>query len=366
MKAAFLSEDWTTDRVTGAALPSAVSFYRQWLPMNCLPERQVMGKPAWTGATGFGVKDSAVSARFGFDTVSLKLLRARWVPHQIKAARSIGQRVVNDVDDFYDGIDYRSIAHRVNDPKRNRVANWEHYRDAIMESDTVTVSTPFLRDHYLALGHPDVRMVRNGVNPMQLRFREPVYRKPVVGWVGAVDWRSGDLEAMKEWLPGFLRENRLRFHHSGHVPGQEPLGAVLGLPEGSYSWTAMAPFNRLHTLYSFDIGIVPLTDVPFNHAKSALKGLEYAAAGVPFVADRLPEYAYIESTGCGRTASGPDEWLPQLGRLLDFGCRRDDAKRNFQSMMEHHTIIQRVSEWRSVYGYEASGDVRLAAAAALA
>ena len=40
---------------------------------------------------------------------------------------------------------------------------------------------------------------------------------------------------------------------------------------------------------NIDIGIAPLSDVPFHHAKSAIKGLEYPAAGVPFIASPSPE-----------------------------------------------------------------------------
>jgi hypothetical protein len=309
-----------------------------------------MGKPAWTGQQGFGVIDGEKSARFGFDTVSIKLMMERWVPHQIKVAQSLGQRIINDVDDLYDDLHDDNVSKIVTDPARNKVSNRDHYREGILASDTVTVTTPYLKAHYEALGHPDVRMVRNGVNPMQFRFKEPVYRdRPAIGWVGGIEWRSDDMSALRDWLPGFLAEHRLMFHHSGHIPGHTPLGAILGLPEGTYTWSMLMPFTRIHTLYPFDIGLVPLSPVPFNDAKSALKGLEYAAAGIAFVASPSAEYRVLEADGCGRTAKTDSDWLAQLGRLLDFGCRRDDVRRNFRAMMEKHTIVQRRDEWRDVF-----------------
>lgn len=350
MKAAFLTRTWARDPMTGQPAIQAVPFYRQWLPMNCLTGKHAMGMPAWTSATGFGIVNDEKTARFGFDVVSMKLLMERWIPHQIKVAQALGQRVINDVDDLYDDIHEGNMAKNATDPEKNRVRNRDHYREAILQSDTITVSTPILKTHYEEMGHPDVRLVRNGINPLQFKFQEPVYRKrPVIGWVGAVDWRSGDLEALKSWLPGFLKEHRLTFHHSGHVPGHKPLGAVLGLPDDTYTWSAMVPFTRLHTLYQFDIGLVPLTPIPFNEAKSALKGLEYAASGIAYVASSSSEYRLLAEDGCGRTASSDTEWLAQLGRLLDFGARRDDVRRNFTTMMDKHTIVQRRDEWRAVF-----------------
>jgi hypothetical protein len=43
-------------------------------------------------------------------------------------------------------------------------------------------------------------------------------------------------------------------------------------------------------LNGIHVGLVPLTRGPFNEAKSYLKGLEYAAAGIPFIATPTEEY----------------------------------------------------------------------------
>ena len=195
-----------------------------------------------------------------------------------------------------------------------------------------------------------MRLIRNGINPMQFKFKEPKYRKrPVIGWVGSVDSRSGDLSLLKSWLPDLVREHRLKFHHSGHRPGYEPLGAALGLPEGTYTWSLSQPFTRIHTLYPFDIGLVPLTPLPFNEAKSNLKGLEYAAAGIAYVASPTGEYQMLAADGCGRIAVTDSDWVREITRLLDFPTRRDAVRDNFTTMMSRHTILQRRDEWRAAF-----------------
>ncbi len=42
------------------------------------------------------------------------------------------------------------------------------------------------------------------------------------------------------------------------------------------------------------VGIAPLVDRPFNRSKSWIKGLEYSAFGLPFVASPLPGSAQAE------------------------------------------------------------------------
>jgi hypothetical protein len=70
--------------------------------------------------------------------------------------------------------------------------------------------------------------------------------------------------------------------------------------------------------FTFDIGVVPLSNVPFNHAKSWIKGIEYAAAGVPFIASRLPEYQELKDKhGIGLVAKNPIQWRKQIESLAD-------------------------------------------------
>src|SRR5205085_863761 len=85
----------------------------------------------------------------------------------------------------------------------------------------------------------------------------------------------------------WLEHHDALFRHSGHNNQIDaahdqawiPVARTL-VPRG------MTPTTEYPTLFSgIDIGIVPLADVPFNHAKSRIKGMEYAAAGVPFAAD---------------------------------------------------------------------------------
>lgn len=348
---AFLTTDFSPG--TNPPLPGGCAYYRCFLPMQSIAQggfEARLGYPAFTGEDGFGIGIEPRKGLFGFDVVFLKLLMSRNIPHQMRLARKLGQVLVVDVDDFYADLPESNLAFKATDPRNNRFHNRAVYEEVISEADVVTVTTPFLYEFY-SQRHPRVVMIRNGVLPDQFQYRKPVNRKPVIGWVGGVPWRGGDLELLREWLPAFLEEHDLMFHHSGHatrVPGQDDvpsLANIVGIPAERYTHSPLRPMDDYHTMFTFDIGIAPLNDIPFNRAKSNLKGLEYACAGVPFVASGLPEYRRLVESGVGRVADTAGEWRQQLTELLDYRTRKREAAENRRIVTNQWSIMARESEW---------------------
>jgi hypothetical protein len=349
MRAAFINSAWMTDPFTRESIPDSSPYYRQWLPMQTLPGDPVMGMTAWLGDRGFGIKTGPALANFNFDTISIKNEMHRWIPHQITEARKCGQRIIQDVDDLYDDIPEGNAARQRLDPEKDAATNIDHYREGLLRSDTLTVSTPTLLEHYEALGHDDVRLIRNGVNPSLFNYRKPTKGKPVLGWMGVVRMRLEDMAMLREWLPDFLEEHDLMFHHSGYTVGEETFAEYVGIDPERLTMAPMLPITYLHQGMQFDIGLVPLHDSPFNRAKSYLKGLEYACSGIPFVAQDLPEYEHLAQTGVGRTAHTPEDWVREVTALLDPDLRRFEARINHTVVLEKHTIAQRADEWREVF-----------------
>jgi len=111
----------------------------------------------------------------------------------------------------------------------------------------------------------------------------------------------------------------------------------------------MQPIIKYQDMLTFDIGLVPLTDIPFNHAKSFLKGIEYAAKNIPFVATALPEYQILSKSGVGRVAGTPDEWAKHLTELLDYRTRKREAAVQREIVLRNHSIRARASDWNEVF-----------------
>lgn len=349
MRVAFVTND-LSPMANGRLQPGGCAYYRCMLPMNVLRGQDaVFGPPIWTGTTGFGVKVNGEQARFGFDVVVLKMMMERWVPEQMRIAKELGQILIVDVDDAYDHLHEANHAYDATDPEKNKIANRSYYREVIEQADLVTVTTPFLRDYYSTI-HPNVVMVRNGVNPDQFTVRKVTGGKPVLGWVGALRWRSNDVETAVPWLGEFLEEHDLMFHHAGHMPDTIPFAKAADINPERMILTPMHTLMDYAKMLTFDIGLVLLSDIPFNHAKSTIKGLEYASSGIPFVAQGLPEYRRLAEMGVGRISDTPEEWKQNLTDLLDFKTRKREAAVNRKLTVEHHSIQARALEWAEVFG----------------
>jgi hypothetical protein len=328
-------------------MPGGCAYYRCILPMMTVPE-PCFGPPAWTADRGFGVRISGQQARFGFDTIVIKQLMDRWMPEQMRQAQALGQRLIVDVDDAYDFLHDENQAKQATDPELNRVRNRNHMRDIIMQADIVTVSTPFLLAYYSAM-RDNVFMVRNGINPDQFERRKVRSLKPVIGWAAGLRWRSSDTDVLKDWLGDFLIEHDLMFHHAGHDPSGPSFADLADVPAERVITSPMKPIVRYQDMLTFDIGLVPLTDIPFNHAKSFLKGIEYAAANIPFVASDLPEYRLLAESGVGRVADTPEQWVKHLTELLDYNTRKKEAAVQRSKVLKEHTIVARAHDWVKVF-----------------
>ena len=172
-----------------------------------------------------------------------------------------------------------------------------------------------------------------------------------IGWVGATPWRSGDLEQLSPFIGPYLQSRRMMFHHSGHTGGGAPTAAEqLGVPKNIVSTLPLVPILSYPSLFQpIDIGLVPLNDVKFNHAKSFIKGLEYAAAGVPFISSYAPEYEYLSKEGeIGRVAYSHDDWIYHLDELRNKELRTDEAAYNLEKL-QNFTMEARGPEWNEVF-----------------
>lgn len=346
MSIAFISGDFYLH--DGRITPGGCGYYRCVLPMLVSGHLNAhAGLEAWDSKYGFGVKESTEAGVFGFTHVMLKLVMFRWTPKQIELAKALGQRTYCDVDDFYQGLTPANRAYEQTHADSNKVQNRDHYERVIDAVDVLTVSTPYLLDYYQQR-RDNVVMVRNGVNMRQFT---PVSqnRKPTLGWTGATDFRNGDLEQLSTWLPDFLEDHDLNFHHAGAKPDAPSFAEVTGINPARVTTSPATTINRYPEGFLFDIGIVPLNDIPFNHAKSNIKGLEMAAAGIPFVASDLPEYRLLHEDGVGLLARSPEEWAAQVSNLLDWEYRKKEAKRQRQIVQQRWSIEARGPEWKAVF-----------------
>ena len=324
--------------------PNGCAWYRMVLPSRVLAKRgwdTAVGMPAGNPERGIGVahKDGMLS---GWDITVLKLLMNSQTVPLMRTMQELGKRVVVDVDDFHYGLEESNIASKSTNPHANPESNRAFFEQGIRQADTVTVSTQFLADFYSRRCR-DVRIVRNALDVD--RFTPVPEGDPVIGWVGGTLWRSGDIEILRDWLPDFVKDHKVLVHHSGHIPGD---GNHFGVRAG-VKRVRTEPMCMLKDypskMFRMNIGLVPLNRVPFSEAKSNLKGLEYAASGIPFIATPTEEYRLLAESGVGRLATTPDEWRDHAVELLDPVVRAAEGARIRSIVEQDWNIESKGDEW---------------------
>lgn len=349
----FLTFDWAWG--TDPLEPNGCAWYRCYLPMKELEKHGWgvgIGFPAYNEDHGFGLLIPDDKAIHGWDIIVMKLIMLRSVAEKVLDAKKGGQKIVVDIDDWFEGLAETNLAHKMTDPEKNKDNNRDHYMFIINNADAIITSTPFLYDFYKNVKKiKNVFMVRNGVDIDRWRQRnDHAGWLPTVGWVGATPWRSMDLETLDPFLGEYMASRRLSFHHSGNIKNANKASDQLNLPASvKTTFEPMKPITKYPELFKkIDVGIVPLNNIEFNHAKSTIKGLEYAAAGVPFIASYSPEYELLEKEGVGRVAYTPQEWISHLSELEDPKIRKEEAKRNFENLKATQTMEIRGSDWSTV------------------
>jgi len=349
----FLTYDWSFG--LNPIQPNGCAWYRCYLPMVELKNKKYesgMGMPGFNKEHGFGILIPDNRAIHGWDVVVLKLIMLERMIDMVDQSMKMGQKIIVDLDDHMEGLEKSNMAYHMTSPEKNAKNNREHYFKIIEKATALTTSTPFLKEFYeKKYPNKPVYLVRNGIdiNRWKIRKDHSGYL-PTFGWVGATPWRSGDLEILDPYFGKFLEEKKCRFHHSGSIKNAPTVDKKININKNIFTHEPMKPIYSYPEMFrKIDIGIVPLTDVDFNRAKSFIKGLEYAAAGIPFISSPSPEYSYLADKGVGRIASTPEEWLSHAEDLLNPKTRKQEREKNRELVKENFSMEKRGKDWEEVF-----------------
>ena len=146
-----------------------------------------------------------------------------------------------------------------------------------------------------------------------------------VGWSGFTPTHPGDLRATGGGVAEVVRKGA-RYLQVGPATGVKEQLCLDGYPEATGALPNIEDYYM--ALGRLDVGICPLLDTEFNHAKSWLKPLEMAARGVVPVMSPVREYAGIHEEG-DRAAGGyrGREWAREITRLLSNEPLRQEMAR---------------------------------------
>ncbi len=246
----------------------------------------------------------------GCDVVHVFRYHDRDARRAIRALRDAGTAIVWDNDDD------------LSSPNRLR-SQQVHAQlvEMLGLADVVTTTSPVLAEQYRAWGAAEVHVVENYLPDYYAAERPPRGAGLTIGWTAAGE-HAHDLRALG------IRETLARLLDAHPEVRVVSAGIQLGLPRERYTYTEVVQYQQLaRYVGSFDVGIAPIADVPFNRAKSNVKIKEYAAMGVPWLASPIGPYAGLGEKQGGRLVPD-DRWYEELERLLgDERARRKLARR---------------------------------------
>lgn len=259
--------------------------------------------------------------------------------------------VVVELDDDIERVDPQNAAYPNVNPATSLHENWHHLKRACRAADLVTATTPALMRYA-----PDGRgAVLPNFVPRVLttagRMFEWLDRKPRIGWSGQVATHPTDLQTTRGAVGRVLAATGGAFHVVGDpYMVREHLQLSAATASSDSGWVPIGRYPD--ALTAIDVGIVPLAHSAFNDAKSCLKGLEFAALGIPFVATPTPEYVRLhDEYGIGLLARRPRDWERHLTALInDEGMRRQLGQEWRETVAGNLTY--ETNGWRWMQAYE--------------
>lgn len=142
---------------------------------------------------------------------------------------------------------------------------------------------------------------------------KPLPEAPCIGWIGSF----GNLRYLEDIAPA-LTEVIRRFPAVSIAVCSERPPRLPGLPVRYVPWS---PAVEDEFLGSLTIGIMPLSDGPWERGKCSFKMLQYMAAGRPCVASPVGmNKDILAQAEFGFPATTHAEWVDALSRILDDRC----------------------------------------------
>ena len=244
--------------------------------------------------------------------------------------KELGIKVVLDYDDdlYHDNPFY---------PYDYSDGRMKNLTEAMQLADLITVTTPALAETYGK--YNKVSILPNMIDMSEYPNYIVVPRdRKTVGWYSSGIRFEEFKSVMEGWIPedvhlylagsiifkGFKHENKTvaaRFKHE----------------------------DNPKILSNIDIGLIPLALNRFNNGKSDLKGLEYGAMGIPYIASPTEPYKKLIKHGVnGFLIKHGRDWSKYIKLLLDDKTRADMGKAA-RKVSEGRDIKTNIWRWKEVY-----------------
>lgn len=197
----------------------------------------------------------------------------------------------------------------------------------------------------------DVHIVPTCVEPAEYARRtgwEIGDRPAVIGWIG-----SPATQGYVTDIAAALRHVHDRTGARVELIGADPAAVPTELAD----FTTVSAWNERTSLFhiaTWDVGIMPLRDGPYERAKCGYKLLQYAASGVPAVGSPVGVNRTMLTATSSPTPVGVDEWTDALVDVLDAATERraSMAEAGFE-LADRYSYDAWQSAWIDAVGWPA-------------
>lgn len=122
------------------------------------------------------------------------------------------------------------------------------------------------------------------------------------------------------------------------------VGGRLALPGVELECLDWTEDSEVARIADCDVGIMPLSDTPWERGKCGYKLIQYMACGLPVVASPVGVNRDIVREGeNGFLAEGPPDWVERLGQLLADAQLRRVLGHNGRQRVERQYCVQQVA-----------------------
>jgi hypothetical protein len=220
--------------------------------------------------------------------------------------------------------------------------NFELLLEHVHRANLVTTPSEHLADRFEAAGADNVHVIDNYLPGAFSRVEPQGHDGLVIGWhAGREHLVDVDQLGLIETL-----ERVLEAHPDVRV---ETINIELGMDHPRYRCEDALPIERLtQRLADFDIGLVPLADIPFNRGRSNVKAREYAAAGVPWLASPVGSYADLGAEHGGWLVPD-DKWFGAIDALIRSRRDRRKLAKAAKAWAKDETIWNMAPRWERLF-----------------
>ncbi len=281
----------------------------------------------------------------------------------IRYARSLGKKVIYEVDDYLPGVIPQNPGIKFWDLTAGKAGR---SFECMKACDAVTTTTQRLGTE-LAMWNRRVFVLPNMLDKNMwdnIEFGEDFEKKKKddiirIGWEGAAGHRQ-DLELVRDVVYKIVEDyDNVHFVLFGFTPidvfhnmwnmEQKCPDCGFNGPLEFYQGCDVLEYPAKMSQLAFDIGIAPAVKISFNECKSDLRFREYSKMGIPTIASDIAAYDTIIHGKTGYKANTAKEWDKYLRLLIENEAKRKEVGKSAKEWAEEQTIQNNIWRWTDVY-----------------